>query len=772
MTRSSSLTDSGSQTGTSPNVIGTPDEQIGYIASEEYASRMATPATAGHAVKRRTSSQAHADSPLRQASFPVAVMDPVVRVTSNRSANDQAVEDDDTIDTDTIHVDPPSRRHSKIGGGGYDPPVEDLGPHGGNSEERGGWIDEKGYGVPILASDEVAKHPEDAILLPAVDVEQQRRGDTYYAGYDSEAPPMYQSGRRQSGKSSSRPTSLHGASLGLQRFASHEDREGTGTPLEDVREYEPLFPDDDDEKKKPTTATDKLKRPDVLAKHHFPSQDIWEDTPNSLQLQTTVGTPQMPEDGERTAESEAPPSRVFEPPEKENARMRTLEPEDKINFIPEHTKQFARTNFSRDVLNDMPTRPGLKQRFPSQDIWEDTPDYTHLTTTVASPQIDEITSPVDVTSPTDFKATDMPPEVPPRPTKAAHDEGDAQPPSVPARPPQRLRQVQNAETSPTERKPPSLPDRPKPQVPPRPAKPASQEAFEDAPLERTTSVGSTGSDAAAAKSKPAVPSRPTGGKIAALKAGFMNDLNTRLQLGPQAPKPQEPIVEPEAEEQEKAPLSDARKGRARGPARRKPAASPSGTSEDATAGRTAKFEIAQPWTVWSVSDEDGAITLPGAASAKPSQKSTSDAPGEHFSSALPAKSDTADSEEAHQPNEPSTLYKLASSAAAVLGLSSLAPEPSSSSSSSAAPAPAPHQPVEEEADSHEKTTSMATDVATQTGQQDMEIQTGSDGTSEKFTAYLGGRAPDEGSVVVDQQGVEHVGDLDGQHKVMKTGHGM
>jgi len=65
-----------------------------------------------------------------------------------------------------------------------------------------------------------------------------------------------------------------------------------------------------------------------------------------------------------------------------------------------------------------------------------------------------------------------------------------------------------------------------------------------------------------------------GGKIAALQAGFMSDLNKKLQIGPQAAKKEE-VAQDLTEEKEKAPLADARKGRARGPQRRAPRSSPS-----------------------------------------------------------------------------------------------------------------------------------------------------------------------------------------------------
>lgn len=90
------------------------------------------------------------------------------------------------------------------------------------------------------------------------------------------------------------------------------------------------------------------------------------------------------------------------------------------------------------------------------------------------------------------------------------------------------------------------------------------------------------------KVKPAVPARPGGSKIAALQAGFMSDLNNRLKLGPQVPQKPTSSAEEEKVEEDKAPLADARKARAKGPARRKPAGSPgrsavsAASSEDTT----------------------------------------------------------------------------------------------------------------------------------------------------------------------------------------------
>lgn len=339
----------------------------------------------------------------------------------------------------------------------------------------------------------------------------------------------------------------------LARFNSRDEREDNHTPLEDVEEYEPLFPEDEKKDQKVLSAAERFKkRPDV-SQHRFPSQDIWEDSPNSLQLHATVSTPDIPKQD------------VFETPEQESFRRSQtshLDPHQVASHILESEEQVEKPS----------TRPDIsKQRFPSRDIWEDAPESHRLVTTIEPSE--EVKSP-EVKSP----------EVPAKPAI----------PSRPARRPQQAPSVDASTkpvTSPTEkRQPPQIPDRPKPQVPSRPAKPAP----------RGTDVEAKDP---AAKPKPAVPARPGGSKIAALKAGFLTDLNSRLQLGPQGPKPQEKKEEePPAE---KAPLSDARKGRARGPARRKPAVEKKPSPQLPT---IPEVKITTTWNVWSVG-EDGNLTV-------------------------------------------------------------------------------------------------------------------------------------------------------------------
>jgi hypothetical protein len=554
------------------------------------------------------------DSPLRKESFPTDAPGKTefekTLSGSLHAPSDTALESE-VEDDDVIHVDPPSHRISKIyGGAGHIESTEDLGPGSGYGGESDGIHDEHGYSAPILASDEVAKEPFGWELQPAVSPMTERRGSAHeeYAHHNRSGSASSLAGSRPS----SRPGSIHGNLPGFQLPSS--------TPLEDLDEYEPLFPED--EKKaasisKPLTAADRLKRPD-LKNRKFPSQDIWEDTPNSLQYTATVSTPQLPEEVEESKDFQVQegetPERAFARRQEELAEAESKNSE---SFLHQEKKQpWARNPHLAEEV-----RPGLKQRFPSRDIWEDTPDSLQLQTTVAAPQSDE----KEIISTPDERATtgavtELPlssdegrattaatikPPVPARPTKSKLSETlEKLQPVIPERPSRDMRQASQVDsTSPT------APVKTKPQVPARPSKPITRESSENVPLTTVTSNSSARSissdlgAAPAAKPKPPVPSRPVGSKIAALQGGFMSDLNKRLQLGPQAPKKEEAPEEPE-EEKEKAPLVDARKGRARGPTRRAPAKSPAPASTIATE-KSSTFTFSIPSTLWQIDpDED------------------------------------------------------------------------------------------------------------------------------------------------------------------------
>ncbi|KAL4915349.1 altered inheritance of mitochondria protein 21 [Aspergillus aurantiobrunneus] len=496
--RGSAVTGSG--LGTSPAVKGTPEEELGYLASDEYSHRLASPPP-----ESKHDTHPVNESPLRNAS--------VAAVESQGQEKEKPA---------VIHLDEPYHHLHHPDGFAQTPDPEEI-AHKGKADD-----DEE---EPILAADEV--RPESAYQHPAVSPTFSRRESMEYEGR-SRTPSVNES------RSNSRATSHRGSTPALARYNSRDEE--IHPPLEDVEEYEPLFPEDESNDNKPVSAAELFKkRPDTL-KHRFPSEDIWEDSPNSLQLHATVSTPDIPKQDR------------FETQEQEEAR-KTREP-----GIDSH-------QVAQRILNseeqEVPTRPGIaKQRFPSRDIWEDAPESQTLVTTIEPSEEKQVTSP-DVPSK---------PNIPRRPEKR-------QPPQV------------DSSTKPTssieKRQPPVIPDRPKPQIPVRPAARASRssEEAQDAPV----------------KSKPAVPARPTGGKIASIKAGFLTDLNSRLQLGPQAPpKPQEK-KEPPAE---KGPLSDARKGRARGPARRKPAVE----SPSARLPTIPEIKITETWNVWQVG-EDGNLVV-------------------------------------------------------------------------------------------------------------------------------------------------------------------
>ncbi|KAL9087428.1 MAG: hypothetical protein Q9159_003640 [Coniocarpon cinnabarinum] len=549
--------------GTNPEMIGTPTEAIGYQASFEYAARSQTPQAAHHTRRRssRPSSSSYAESPLKKTFSAQEYSDGADAV--EREAEDEKV-----------HVVPPTRPQGKYSGAGYDPPTENLGPSGGNTDERGGWINEQGEGVPILASDEIAKYPSTDWMQPAVSPALQATEDEYLSAADSDVQPSYRSHQRSRSKGHSRPSSVHSHSS-LSRFNTHD--EGFGTPLEEIEEYEPLFGEDEEDESKRAKAS-AAKRPKTLQQQHFPSQDIWEDTPDSLRLEATVATP------EPTAPlgtgTDKKTTAVFEPPEAELERKAEFAEAERRSALKDPSKGLVKPKFSPGVQEELYHRPGLRQRFPSRDIWEDTPDSLRLETTVG----DNEAVNVDARSPDSTQK----PIIPARPNRSkAEHVSDA--PSIPAKP--------------QAKEPATIPDRSKPTIPHRPARSLNKETSDPSSLTKTTSAESTSSaeamPAAVPKAKPAVPARPSGSsKFASIKAGFMSDLNSRLSKGP-APPPKPLQEEAQQEPEEKAPLGDARKGRARGPARRKPAVSPAPSSGQTTT-TFGNLSIAEPRVTWSI----------------------------------------------------------------------------------------------------------------------------------------------------------------------------
>ncbi len=532
---------------------------------------------------------------MRKASFPADDSIPAEVRRSRLSVSGRPDEHDamESEQEGDVHI-TPGRRYNKITGGEESlNETTEARPFVSHPSQEDDHLTEYGYSVPILAADEVAKDIGTDDLRAAVSPRQERRGSL-----EPDSGAITPGSRP-----SSRPTSMYNlrsASNSLSRFVSHhEEQERMHTPLENVDEYEPLFPEEDD--KKPMTHAERFKpRPNAL-RQRFPSQDIWEDTPSSAYHSATVSTPDLP-----SKVKDPPPSQVFEPPEAESARKEEASEEERAKLIPKE-ERLAKSRFAPHLRDDMPTRPGMTPRFPSQDIWEDSPESHHLVATITprprEPEEEE-SSPVETNKPA----------IPPRPAKSRLGEGASSAqvaPSIPPRPQKSVHAVpplaapltdisKPKDTSPTLKKVPSIPDRPKPQIPVRPAKKASLDGLTK--TVSSESAGPTEQEKASppiTKAKPQIPARPgPSSKIAGLKGNFLSDLNQKLGLGP--PKEKEPEPEPVVEDAK--PLEDARKGRARGPQRRAPAKSP------AAPIKSRGFAMFAPRSLWTIDEGELNVT--------------------------------------------------------------------------------------------------------------------------------------------------------------------
>lgn len=439
--------------------------------------------------------------------------------------------------------------------------------------------EEPAYTAPILAEDEILKGPA-SDTGPAV---EPRRGSAFDEESAFSHPP-------------SRPTSRPGS---LYKVESHEHQ---STPLEDVEEYEPLFPEEEGKETSKKPAPETKLRPQNTHKQRFPSRDIWEDAPDSVHYTVEVSTPEIPEEKaeeeDKAATTSIPVPRDGETPAQAFARHQEelAEREARKNGPDTFLKNGRnKPSWAQHQLASETTRPSMAQRFPSRDVWEDTPDSHMLETTVSTPQQDR-----ELDSPSAEASKPLVPERP-RPARKPTDPSTADKPSVPERP--KPKSASADDTAAPATRQPSIPDRPKPQVPARPVKASP------------TSGGQEPAEAAAPpKQKPAVPVKSVGSKIAALQGSFLSDLNKKLGLGPQAPKKEEPAAEEEEKPvEEKAPLADARKSRARGPQRRAPAAkSPGPASEEPKLS----LGFAVPSTIFEIDPEEDDTVKLGLAAAE------------------------------------------------------------------------------------------------------------------------------------------------------------
>lgn len=408
--------------------------------------------------------------------------------------------------------------------------------------------------------------------------------------------------------------------------------------LESGERPEPLFPDSDPEDEPTGTKTpienkphEKLKRPGLPEStgssggHKFPSKDVWEEAPEFSQLEATVSS-RPPSDTEMTDEDREAERTVPKRTDgKSPSGVAYIHGQPNEHYVPGDEVEFERkqkdalkkppqyqhtTSSSRDDgldrllkrgnSTDDPEKLGSTtrakaKRFPSNDIWEDAPASLQLSTSIGEDEAAAVITEPKERATTGGSTDPIDIEDEKRPTTGAPIEGPAtkpEPPARPVRPSPKTRQVSS--DAPGEKKlPPVLPDRPKPKMPlNRPVRPtAAARASTDA------------TPPPAAKPKPTIPPR-TGGKIAALKAGFLSDLDNRLKLGPSAPKKEEEKTE--KKEGEKVVLEDVRKGRAKGPRGRKL------PTVEVKSGKVKEQVLSVGvWAVWSLGGEGEVEVLGG-----------------------------------------------------------------------------------------------------------------------------------------------------------------
>jgi len=646
-----------------------PDEEIGYLASEQYAL-VILPQPTGTSTPGNSPTLRRGDS----EDAPVSLYGIVAN--SSTSISTSIDEKDKEI---SIHLDALPHR-----GGVYH--------HHYHHDSRAGT--RPGSALGMMGEDEEDEEHEHPIL--ASDEVQKRGGEFMLPAISPPLPP-----RRPGSMPNTRPHSV--APTGPCSDADDDDEEGDIEPadlsggtgfelresliaLQPGEETEPLFPEDEDEDVGECVAgtvdniQEKLKRldlpPSVSSGHRFPSKDIWEEAPDHAHLQAIVSSPPTAdvEAQDDSKEEEKPAERTSSTPEYVQGQPHDhYEPGDEKEFEQRHKDAKKKAgDYRHEVQSEGPDehldrllkrgkkgeestgsgdRNGVK-RFPSNDIWEDVPPSLQLSTTVTpsndhqegnTNEHESRATTTGTTRPGD-KITSIPEEENTRPTARAPVEGSSttEPgslarPQVPSTRPARKVPPQTGDStfasstgsesapiSPDKKAPPGLPDRPKPKVPARPNKPATtivQSSSTESPP--AASGGPSGGPApgnvppVSSKPKPAIPPRTggIGGKIAALKAGFMNDLDQRLKLGPQAPKQEEKPAGEEEDTQTEV-LGDVRKSRAKGPRGRKlPTAKEVETKTETKADPAAfKMEIVGVWTVWSMDDkgvnvgEDSAIS--------------------------------------------------------------------------------------------------------------------------------------------------------------------
>lgn len=464
-----------------------------------------------------------------------------------------------------IHIDDPIHQLHHIDG--YVPANEMPG-----EKEQKTVTEEEHDEYPIIAEDEAV--PSSAHMPPAVSPSIHPQ--------DYSHPPSH---------TVSRTASTHDFGGAKQPVIVHPPSRPVSP--DEGKQYEPLFTDDDKAREKHSIDRFKRQREDDV--NRFPSQDVWEDTSENLEA-----VQRKPDLDDKTS--------PFETPEQEAQRRNQQQEPDLVqeeksiaptpNLPVEEIQEHKQTPPAIDSPNPPASSDGGQQRFPSRDIWEDAPDSSQLVTTVSISE----DQPNEEEPPKSVETGPSRPAVPARPARRpksmskeeSNDSEQTAPIAAPTSPPPKETTPDDLGDQESATVKPTVPARPKPHVPSRPV--------------RSFNAGSDDTSAASAAPQPKPkPPRPLGSKIAALQSSL--NLSDRMKVGPKAPpKPKNLQTSEEnngeKKEEEKKPLSDVRKSRARGPTRK----APSKPKDVEPQKREPALQITPAWEIFSV-DPQGNLSV-------------------------------------------------------------------------------------------------------------------------------------------------------------------
>jgi hypothetical protein len=561
---------------------GVPDEELGYIASEQYS---------------RTLSRSHS---------PVHTRDST-KVSPDCSTLGEKTDEHGNV----IHLEDPSHGSGYLRRGNSDQVSSCAESHHGGED-----LDDERDEYSILAEDEILKRKQGQYMQAAV----------YTPSYNARHTPRSrpQSSLKDHEDVEKTPIELLTSGTDSHRTSYEELSPADGNA-------KPLFPESDDEgKDEKDSAAENKKRPGYV-EHRFPSKDVWEEAPEHAQLEATVETPPpgyqaavIEEDeveiphrqrcsnngpdlqyvkGQPHEHYQPGDEQEYERKQKEGAMkdtdyrvdLKDLPDDERLQRLKKQTEDEEPSEQSSHRRN------ATRRKFPSNDIWEDVPPSLDLQEEIEPENERPTTQDVNIVSDTlERHATSAAPL-----GSSSLSQLISMRPNIPTRPQRERKEPpstihEQPDTPPSEKKaiPPAIPGKPKPSIPIRPIRPSG--------LVRTASEEKQ--QPPEPKPKPAIPPR-TGGKIAALKAGFLGDLESRLKMGPSAPKREEKEEEEEDETTAKpeVQLSDVRKSRARGPRGRKLP-----TKEEQPSTRAVvppKSEITGVWTVFTLDQDLDAVIV-------------------------------------------------------------------------------------------------------------------------------------------------------------------